>query len=1548
MSLNYRIRRGHAQRLRVNVFCPTGEGGGVDPSCGSTAGGSGLTSAVASSRVKDGQSAFTYADAPYDKGNLGIGRAAKLALPIEQVPIEKLRTVQRTVSPAKVEYFLKGGASPAVGEPMAPGSKFLNIGPWAVKTPDGTYYLEDGNTRGSALAIQGAQTMPLKVVEIDSSGKWIGRSTQNQIRRVLSPSDLGAYQTTFSASKRRISQAKALVRNARGRRKGSICNIFCPTGEGGGVDASCSPGGTSSAGRSDKQESRKDKVLKDASKIQLTEEQFGGWKIERWDTDAIEEAMTPGEEANMESAIDDAKNSWVDEQVSDFAPEVDRDEIAGKVAEQSVVGFEMDEIIKEHSDEETDTEELLKVAEDWYQDSSSNGTDAVSEMIDLMEEHDAPRELISALHGYRDKVEEKIDEAVSKAEERKTGEYQEEVGNEFDDSVERVSYLHEFYDQHSDEARFSGEQKLDVWGRDSDGDRIFNFETSSGNQYQVLAYDTKQMAETGLGLKAVQFADSEGGFKVTGAGSAHEVFSKVTASLVALTQKENLDGLHFTAAEESRQRLYDRLVKTIATVLPDYAALAVAKEGGVRTYVVAKRALLDANKSKIPESAGKVEMLVNQQAFIYLTPEMQEVWFDGITNTRARSTGGKPAKSHPKRKTPINPLRVDPTRTATLRRLFAAELRRRFKALKEKIVKLVVDEDAFGLKSRLPTGFTSNARTSNALVGGRWQFTTSATKLEEFRKWLEEQTKQGLLGNVDPKNPLKGKGKDLYWQQFIQDGFRKGAGRAFDDYTKSALGKQTVDTLSDFYKGSRDEFMRTSFAQPETVEKLQLLAGRTFTDIKGMTDQMATIMTRTLSDGLVQGSNPREIADNLVEDLGLSYKRAEVISRTEIIRAHAEGQLDALEEMGVEEVGVMVEWSTAADERVCKLCQELEGVVLKIEEAHNMIPRHPQCRCSFIPANVGEPTEDQLRGKFEVEEAIGKSVALESDDPEDSEAALDKTRWLGADKDISKDRPESILNVFCPTGEGGGIDASCSPGSSSGSSNIRSDSYRAIGKKELVDGRTVLAEVPNQDSISAELNDYEILPGIREVPMSEFQGLTGKSYSVSETERISKLADKIATSKTIAPLIVVDDGHPDGPYILEGGHRGEALFKLGAKSFPAMVVRDLEGLAERGLIDNVFCPTGEGGGVDPSCAPDTGGSFGGSSASPAVKLPSEPKFLSSQKEKVSENKKAVKEMRALAKAGKVAELEAHKGTLSPKVQEHKQALLAAIKASQGNKPLPTPAKPATSEAKAVKTQPGGGSKPVGLPTVASVAQAVGRTEAEVHAAVKGGAGPDKAHNAQVRAEVTSHLLTSKTATPDAVLHVLAVHDKAAVSAKVASLTTGNVAAAQKEFVDTPLYDLQVLSGMDVKAGPISGEALCYMGTRRLEMGSTTRSGSYRHELGHAIHSALAGKSWDHENETTKAITLEYKTALSKVKVDPPNGIKLNHEEYETKYGVVGARGLDNDKENFAEHYRLYHREIYRDKNEGGGGKFLAQYRQRHPGMAAIFDAHYSTALLGQE
>lgn len=273
----------------------------------------------------------------------------------------------------------------------------------------------------------------------------------------------------------------------------------------------------------------------------------------------------------------------------------------------------------------------------------------------------------------------------------------------------------------------------------------------------------------------------------------------------------------------------------------------------------------------------------------------------------------------------LNPLRLDPTRTTLLRKAFVKESDRRFVELQKQITQLVEVEDAFGL-AEPGTPMVSNKR---------WVGMSSAQQVEQFRKWVESQVNKGILTTVDPSDPT-------WMSKYISEAYEKGAARSFDDYRKLYAAAGPASDYK-FYSGGKFEFLG-SFRGPAAAERVQYLASRTFQDMKGVTTAMGQQMNRVLADGMIQGKSPREVARDLNKTVSkIGIQRARTVARTETIRAHAEGQLDSLTKLGVEEVGVMVEWSTAGDDLVCPLCLPMNGVVLKIQEARGGIPRHPNC-----------------------------------------------------------------------------------------------------------------------------------------------------------------------------------------------------------------------------------------------------------------------------------------------------------------------------------------------------------------------------------------------------------------------------------------------------------------------------------------------------------------------------------------------------------------------------------------------------------------------------
>lgn len=298
--------------------------------------------------------------------------------------------------------------------------------------------------------------------------------------------------------------------------------------------------------------------------------------------------------------------------------------------------------------------------------------------------------------------------------------------------------------------------------------------------------------------------------------------------------------------------------------------------------------------------------------------------------------------------------RSDPTRTTILRRRFIRQMRKRFLIIQRLIRALIIEDDALGLVPEQPFFFNVHSGVGRQA----WRFQTDPQKMESFRRWLVNQIDQNIL-TTDALG--------LPWTaEFMEAAYEKGVNRAFTD----SRGVASQESL-DFFEGSKTEFLRAFALNPANIAKIGLLTTRSFEELRGVTAAMSQQLNRELALGLAAGHNPRRIARNMVRRIqGLTKTRAEVIARTETIAAHAEGQLDAFEALGVQEVGILAEFRTAGDDRVCPQCNALEGALFTIQEARGIIPRHPNCRCAFLPQIEAEKRNRRKRTLRKVRRSI--------------------------------------------------------------------------------------------------------------------------------------------------------------------------------------------------------------------------------------------------------------------------------------------------------------------------------------------------------------------------------------------------------------------------------------------------------------------------------------------------------------------------------------------------------------------------------------------------
>jgi len=267
-----------------------------------------------------------------------------------------------------------------------------------------------------------------------------------------------------------------------------------------------------------------------------------------------------------------------------------------------------------------------------------------------------------------------------------------------------------------------------------------------------------------------------------------------------------------------------------------------------------------------------------------------------------------------------NVLRIDPSRTKTLRDAFVRQMNVRFGKVKKAVNRVF------------------NTKEHSEVILNIYAFATDKGKIEEFRKWLDSQIELNIFEKVtlNPDGSYN-VAPELWTDYYIDSAYKKGIRRGKSELNK-ILPADSTSRIIDY-----------GFASPIAGATVENLFTRTFNELKGVTDYMGQQISRILSDGLINGQSPRVIARTMAKEIDtITAVRARVIARTEIIRSHHLANIAEYEKAGIQGVKVQAEWSTAGF-NVCPECDSLEGRVFPLEEIRGMIPKHPNCRCVAIP-----------------------------------------------------------------------------------------------------------------------------------------------------------------------------------------------------------------------------------------------------------------------------------------------------------------------------------------------------------------------------------------------------------------------------------------------------------------------------------------------------------------------------------------------------------------------------------------------------------------------
>lgn len=140
------------------------------------------------------------------------------------------------------------------------------------------------------------------------------------------------------------------------------------------------------------------------------------------------------------------------------------------------------------------------------------------------------------------------------------------------------------------------------------------------------------------------------------------------------------------------------------------------------------------------------------------------------------------------------------------------------------------------------------------------------------------------------------------------------------------------------------------------------------------TDLLAKNLQNILTKAAMTGASYSRTTMELRDKMGVSWNAAERLVRTEMNHFHNQAELQAYEEMGVEQYVFVA----TLDNRTSQICQELDGKKFKLSEAKegvNYPPMHPYCR-STVRAYISDDVEKSLKRRARDEN--GKNTVVDN------------------------------------------------------------------------------------------------------------------------------------------------------------------------------------------------------------------------------------------------------------------------------------------------------------------------------------------------------------------------------------------------------------------------------------------------------------------------------------------------------------------------------------------------------------------------------------------
>lgn len=138
------------------------------------------------------------------------------------------------------------------------------------------------------------------------------------------------------------------------------------------------------------------------------------------------------------------------------------------------------------------------------------------------------------------------------------------------------------------------------------------------------------------------------------------------------------------------------------------------------------------------------------------------------------------------------------------------------------------------------------------------------------------------------------------------------------------------------------------------METYEALVNMSLDLVKGLTEETKKKMAFEIRQSLLKGEGTREIAARIRSVANMAKSRADMIARTETIRAFNTAAEKRYKLAGVKKY----QFIAAKEERTCMRCLSHDGKIYRFDDAGApKPPLHPRCRCTIVPVITGKEPE---------------------------------------------------------------------------------------------------------------------------------------------------------------------------------------------------------------------------------------------------------------------------------------------------------------------------------------------------------------------------------------------------------------------------------------------------------------------------------------------------------------------------------------------------------------------------------------------------------------